>query len=89
MPHGGAYTIVSSVTTPDDDDILALRVDVPAILQSRVEERSRVQLKAEKVSGYPICSLSNCQREGIPANTPSRNEYRPHRGRGSSGRVAR
>ena len=44
MPHGRAYTVISRVTTPDDDNILALRVYVVIILKLGVQKRCGVQL---------------------------------------------
>jgi hypothetical protein len=38
MPHGRAYTVISRVTTPDDDNILALRVYIIAVLELRVQK---------------------------------------------------
>jgi hypothetical protein len=38
MPHGRAYTVIPSVATPDDDNILALRVYVVIILELRVQK---------------------------------------------------
>ena len=38
MPHGRAYTVIPRVTTPDDDNILALCIYVLAILQTRIQK---------------------------------------------------
>jgi RNase P/RNase MRP subunit p30 len=45
MTHGRADTIITSITSADDDDILALCIDVSAVLKVRVEERFRVHLE--------------------------------------------
>jgi len=38
MPHGRAYTVISCITTADDDDILALRIYVVAIFELRIQK---------------------------------------------------
>jgi hypothetical protein len=38
MTHGRAYTIISCVTTADDDNILALCIYVVAIFELRVQK---------------------------------------------------
>ncbi len=38
MPHGRAYTVISCITTSDDDNILALRIYVVSILELRIQK---------------------------------------------------
>jgi hypothetical protein len=38
MPHGRAYTVISRITTADDDNVLALRIYVVAILELRIQK---------------------------------------------------
>lgn len=38
VAHGSTDTIITSITTTNDDDVLALRVDVSAILQLRIKQ---------------------------------------------------
>ena len=44
MAHRSADAVVAGVTTADDNNVLALRVDVRAVLELRVEERLRIEL---------------------------------------------
>ena len=45
VAHGGTDTVVARVATTNDDDVLALRVDVATVLQLRVEQRLGVELE--------------------------------------------
>lgn len=45
VTHRSTDTIITCITTTDDDDILALGVDISAVLQLRVQEGLRVELK--------------------------------------------
>lgn len=45
MPHSGANAVISSVSTSNNDDILALRADVLPVLQFRVKQRCSIELK--------------------------------------------
>jgi hypothetical protein len=47
MPHGRTDTIVSSIATTNDDNVLALGVNVAAVVKVRVEKRRSVQLKIQ------------------------------------------
>jgi hypothetical protein len=38
MPHGRAYTVISRITTADDDNILALRINVVAIFELGIQK---------------------------------------------------
>lgn len=38
VPHGRAYTVISRITTADDDNILALRIYVVIILELRIQK---------------------------------------------------
>ncbi len=38
MAHGRADTIISGITTPNNDDVFSFGAYVPAILEIRVEE---------------------------------------------------
>ena len=44
MTHGSTNTIVTSITTTNDNDILALGADVGAVLKLGVEQGLRVKL---------------------------------------------
>lgn len=44
VTHGSSDTVVSSITTTDDDDVLALGTDVATVLKLRIKQRLRVQL---------------------------------------------
>lgn len=45
MSHGGTNTIVSSVSTSDDNNIFALRADVLSILKVGVEKGRGITLQ--------------------------------------------
>ena len=38
MTHSSTDTVIASIATTDNDDVLALCIDVAAILQLRVEQ---------------------------------------------------
>ena len=38
MPHGRAYTVISRVTTPDDDNVFPFCIYVFAVLEPRVQK---------------------------------------------------
>jgi hypothetical protein len=44
MTHGSANTIVTSISSADDDDVFTFGVDVPAFFELGVEESLGVQL---------------------------------------------
>lgn len=44
MTHRSTNTVVPSVSTTDNNDVLALRVDIVAVLKLGVKERLRVHL---------------------------------------------
>jgi hypothetical protein len=45
VAHRGANAIIASISTSNNNDILALGVDVTTVLKLRVEKRLRVQLE--------------------------------------------
>ena len=48
MTHSSSDTVVTSVTSTNDDDILALCTDVCIVLELRVEKRFGVELYAHQ-----------------------------------------
>ena len=45
MSHGGTDTVVPSVTTSDNDNILALRADVVSVLELGIQQRLGIALQ--------------------------------------------
>lgn len=45
VAHGGSDTIVTSISTADNDDVLASSIDVVAVRELGVQERLSVQLQ--------------------------------------------
>jgi hypothetical protein len=47
MTHGSADTIITSISSADDDDVFTFGVDVPAFFELGVKESLGVQLRGE------------------------------------------
>lgn len=45
MTHRGTNTVVTSIAAADDNNVLAFRIDVFAILKLRIKERLGVHLQ--------------------------------------------
>lgn len=79
VAHGCTNTVVSCISTANNNDILPSGIDVAAILKFRVEKRLRVQLEFYRVKARtPSNYERNIQRMKYElARTPWRNGSRP------------
>lgn len=56
MTHGGTNTIITSITTTDDDDVFALGTDIAAVLQLGIEKCLCIELNTRQLGIF----LSGC-----------------------------
>ena len=74
MAHGSTDTVVTSVTTTNDDDVLAFGGDVVTVLELRIKQGLRVELKVLHGEVDTICVTSRNSQVARPCRTSADND---------------